>query len=105
MARARVSLTSPIFLRRRSSSVVVWSPAAGTPLPAGARSGLNDWHRTGYGGPCPPVGRHRYRFTLYALDKWLTALYQPTRAAVEHAMAGHIVARAELVGMYRKTRA
>ncbi len=79
-------------------------PPGGRPLPAGARSGLNDWHRIGYGGPCPPVGRHRYRFTLYALDSWLTALYQPTRAAVERAMAGHILARAELVGMYRKTR-
>jgi Raf kinase inhibitor-like YbhB/YbcL family protein len=79
-------------------------PQGGRPLPAGARSGLNDWHRTGYGGPCPPVGRHRYRFTLYALDNWLTALYHPTRAAVERAMAGHILARAELVGMYRKKR-
>jgi Raf kinase inhibitor-like YbhB/YbcL family protein len=79
-------------------------PQGGKPLPAGARSGLNDWRRTGYGGPCPPVGRHRYRFTLYALNIWLTALYQPTRAAVERAMAGHILAQAELVGMYRKTR-
>ncbi|MCV2368685.1 YbhB/YbcL family Raf kinase inhibitor-like protein [Roseateles oligotrophus] len=77
-------------------------PAGGRPLPPGARSGLNDWQRTGYGGPCPPVGRHRYFFKLYALDTWLPALQRPTKAAVEQAMKGHVLAQAELVGTYRK---
>jgi hypothetical protein len=77
-------------------------PLGGKPLPAGAREGLNDWHKPGYGGPCPPIGTHRYFFKLYALDTWLAGLRQPTKAQVEHAMAGHIVAQAELVGTYRK---
>ena len=46
-------------------------PEGGKPLPEGTREGLNDWKRTGYGGPCPPVGRHRYFFKLYALDTLL----------------------------------
>jgi Raf kinase inhibitor-like YbhB/YbcL family protein len=74
----------------------------GRPLPAGARDGLNDWQRTGYGGPCPPVGRHRYFFKLYALDTWLPALQRPTKAIVEQAMKGHVLVQAELVGTYRK---
>ena len=80
-------------------------PAGGRPLPAGARPGLNDWHRPDYGGPCPPTGRHRYFFKLYALDTTLPALQQPTKAAVERAMQGHVLASAELVGTYQKTRA
>jgi Raf kinase inhibitor-like YbhB/YbcL family protein len=77
-------------------------PQGGKPLPARAREGLNDWHRAGYGGPCPPIGRHRYFFKLYALDTWLAGLRQPSKAQVEHAMQGHIVAQAELVGTYQK---
>jgi Raf kinase inhibitor-like YbhB/YbcL family protein len=81
-------------------------PAAVSPsaLPAGTREGVNDWKRTGYGGPCPPVGRHRYFFKLFALDTVLGDLHRPTRAQVEQAMAGHVVARAELVGTYQKGR-
>lgn len=79
-------------------------PLGGRTLPAGARNGLNDWHRLGYGGPCPPVGRHRYSFRLYALDTWLTALNRPTKSIVEHAMKGHVLAQAELVGTYEKSR-
>jgi Raf kinase inhibitor-like YbhB/YbcL family protein len=79
-------------------------PQGGRPLPAGARDGLNDWHRTGYGGPCPPVGRHRYFFKLYALDTWLPSLQRPTKAAVEQAIRGHVLAQAELVCTYEKTR-
>lgn len=70
-------------------------------LPAGTRQGINDWKRTGYGGPCPPIGRHRYFFKLYALDTTL-ALEQPTKAAVEAAMQGHILAEAVLVGTYQR---
>jgi hypothetical protein len=71
-------------------------------LPAGTREGVNDWKRTGYGGPCPPVGRHRYFHKLYALDTQLGDLKQPTKAALERAMQGHVLARTELVGTYEK---
>jgi len=76
-------------------------PAGGF-LPAGARSGTNDWGRTGYGGPCPPIGRHRYVHKLYALDVELPNLGAPTKAELERAMTGHILSRAELVGTYEK---
>jgi len=75
---------------------------AGGPLPSGAREGRNDWKRTGWGGPCPPIGRHRYIFTLYALDVALGDLREPTRAALDAAMAGHVLERAELIGTYQK---
>lgn len=71
-------------------------------LPPGAHSGLNDWHRTGWGGPCPPIGRHRYFFKLYALDTVLPEMRSPTKATLEQAMQGHVLARAELVGTYQK---
>jgi len=71
-------------------------------LPAGTLEGLNDWKRTGYGGPCPPVGRHRYFFKLYALDLLLPELRRPRKAALEKAMQGHVIATAELVGTYQK---
>ncbi|MEI7780870.1 MAG: YbhB/YbcL family Raf kinase inhibitor-like protein [Planctomycetota bacterium] len=74
----------------------------GNDLPAGTRAGLNDWQKTGYGGPCPPVGRHRYFHKLYALDAVLPDLGHPTKAKLEKAMAGHIIARTELVGLYKK---
>lgn len=80
-------------------------PHGGQPLPAGVREGLNDWGRPGYGGPCPPVGRHRYFFKLYALDRNLPALPRPTKAAVEQGMQGHVLAQAELMGTYVKQRA
>ncbi|MEE9217779.1 MAG: YbhB/YbcL family Raf kinase inhibitor-like protein [Acidobacteriota bacterium] len=71
-------------------------------LPRGAREGLNDWRRAGYGGPCPPIGRHRYFHKLYALDTVLGDLGTPTKAKLEAAMKGHIVETAELMGTYRK---
>ncbi len=71
-------------------------------LPEGALSGLNDWKRTGYGGPCPPVGRHRYFHKLYALDIILPDLKRPTKAKLEKAMKGHIISKAELVGTYQR---
>ena len=73
-------------------------------LPAGTEEGINDWIKTGYGGPCPPIGRHRYFFTLYALDTTFQELKRPTRAHITAAMNGHIIARAELVGTYEKSR-
>jgi Raf kinase inhibitor-like YbhB/YbcL family protein len=71
-------------------------------LPAGTREGKNDWKRTGWGGPCPPIGTHRYFFKLYALDAVLPELGTPTKSALEKAMAGHVLAKAELIGTYRK---
>lgn len=73
-------------------------------LPPGTKSGLNDWKRTGYGGPCPPVGRHRYFFKLYALDVVLPDLGRPDKAGLERAMEGHVLAKTELVGTYQKRR-
>lgn len=71
-------------------------------LPAGTREGMNDWDRTGYGGPCPPSGRHRYFHKLYALDAVLPDLKSPDKAALEAAMKGHVLAEAELIGTYQK---
>lgn len=77
-------------------------PKGGTPLPPGTREGRNDWQRLGYGGPCPPVGTHRYFHKLYALDTILPDLDAPTKAELEQAMSGHILAKAELIGTYHK---
>ncbi len=71
-------------------------------LPPGTREGLNDWKRTGYGGPCPPIGRHRYYFKLFALDVVLADLGRPTTAQLEKAMDGHILERTDVMGMYQK---
>jgi Raf kinase inhibitor-like YbhB/YbcL family protein len=71
-------------------------------LRAGTHEGLNDWKRTGYGGPCPPIGRHRYFHKLYALDTVLPDLGRPTKTQLEKAMQGHVLAQAELVGAYEK---
>ena len=71
-------------------------------MPPGARDGLNDWKRTGYGGPCPPIGRHRYFFKLYALDTVLGDLGKATKATVEAAMQGRVIGQAELMGTYQK---
>jgi Raf kinase inhibitor-like YbhB/YbcL family protein len=76
----------------------------GGSLPSGARAGTNSWNRTGYGGPCPPSGRHRYFFKLYALDTALGQLAKPTKEQLESAMQGHILAQAELMGTYQKKR-
>jgi Raf kinase inhibitor-like YbhB/YbcL family protein len=73
-------------------------------LPVGTREGTNDWKRTGYGGPCPPIGRHRYFHKLYALDTVLPDLGAPTKPELEKAMTGHVLAHAELMGTYRKRR-
>ena len=71
-------------------------------LPHGTLEGLNDWKRTGYRGPCPPVGRHRYVHKLYALDTLLPDLHKPSKAALEKAMHGHVLAHADLVGVYQR---
>lgn len=81
-------------------------PAAAHPadLPAGAEQGMNDWKRSGYGGPCPPIGRHRYFHKLYALDTTLAIPNHATKARIEAAMDGHILAQAVLIGTYKRGR-
>ena len=74
-----------------------------TGLPSGTRQGRNDWKRTGYGGPCPPIGRHRYFYRLYALDIVLPEMKQPIKGTLLEAMEGHILEEAELIGTYEKT--
>ncbi len=64
--------------------------------------GNNRWGRTGYGGPCPPGGTHRYFFKLYALDRALNLPEGSSKQAVEAAMAGHVLANAELIGLYSR---
>ena len=77
--------------------------AGSSEQPAGSRDGFNDWKRTGYGGPCPPIGRHRYFLKLYALDVLLPDLSHPTKVTLEMAMQGHIIASAELIGTYQRS--
>jgi len=77
--------------------------AAANALPAGVIEGVNDWKQPGYRGPCPPVGRHRYFHKLYALDTLLKGINKtPTKAEIEMAMHGHILAQTELMGTYQK---
>jgi Raf kinase inhibitor-like YbhB/YbcL family protein len=71
-------------------------------LPPGTLSGRNDWGRTQYGGPCPPIGRHRYFHRLFALDGLLPDLRGPNRSSITRAMHGHVLAEAELIGTYLK---
>ena len=76
----------------------------GGKTPAGTRDGRNDWKRIGYGGPCPPIGRHRYYFKLYALDTLLGDLKSPTKAELLKKLEGHIVEQSELMGTYEKEK-
>jgi Raf kinase inhibitor-like YbhB/YbcL family protein len=71
-------------------------------LPPGTKEGLNDWKRTGYGGPRPPIGKHRYFHKLYALDSVLPNLGNATRSEVEKAMQGHVVEQAQTIGLYQQ---
>jgi Raf kinase inhibitor-like YbhB/YbcL family protein len=71
-------------------------------LPEGTLEGTNDWKRTGYGGPCPPIGRHRYFFKLYALDTVLTDLKHPSKGQLEKAMQDHVLELAQLIGTFEK---
>lgn len=73
-------------------------------LPAGTHEGVNDWKRTGWGGPSPPIGRHRYFFKLYALDEQLGDLKKPNKAALEKAIEGHVLEKTELMGTYQKKK-
>lgn len=70
-------------------------------LPAGALEGINDFNKVGYGGPCPPTGRHRYYHKLYALDRMLPDLSEPSKDELLQTMTGHILEQAELIGTYK----
>lgn len=72
-------------------------------LPEGTQEGINSWGRTGYGGPCPPIGTHRYFHKLYALDAELNGLLVPNKEHIEKAIADHVLAKAEIIGTYKKT--
>lgn len=71
-------------------------------VPDDAVQGLNSWPKNSYGGPCPPSGTHRYFFKLYALDSMLDLDESATKADVEQAMQGHLIEKAELIGLYKK---
>jgi Raf kinase inhibitor-like YbhB/YbcL family protein len=72
--------------------------------PRGARAGKNSWGRSGYGGPCPPSGTHRYFFKLYAVDRALGVAPGITAAELVRALQGHVLAEAVLMGRYARTR-
>ncbi len=85
---------------------LVWNIAADTreipenTVPRGALQGTNDFRKQRYGGPCPPSGTHRYFFKLYALDTALPLAAGATKARIEESMKGHVLAQAELIGLY-----
>jgi len=71
-------------------------------LPNGARQGISDFRKFGYGGPCPPGGTHRYFFKVYALDIMLDLSGKVKKADVEAAMKGHVLAEGQLMGKYKR---
>jgi len=73
-------------------------------IPSGGIQGLNDFRKYNYGGPCPPSGTHRYFFKLYALDCKLNLKGNVTKKDLEKEMEGHILAKAELIGLYKRKR-
>jgi len=85
-----------------AATVALAENASRKGLPKGAVHGKNDWGKAEYGGPCPPIGRHRYFFKLYALDTELTGLSSPTKGDLERVMKGHVLDSGELIGTYQK---
>jgi hypothetical protein len=92
-----VAYNLPPALRRLSEAV-----PTDDELPDGTRQGLTDFGRTGYGGPCPPSGTHRYFFKLYALGTVLDLGPGATKHQLERAMNGHVLGEARLMGTYRR---
>ncbi|MCO4754119.1 MAG: YbhB/YbcL family Raf kinase inhibitor-like protein [Bacteriovoracaceae bacterium] len=74
-------------------------------LPVGSHQGINSWKKIGYGGPCPPIGKHRYIFKMYALDDYLEDLGKPSKLRLLKAIEGHVLAQAQLTGLYEKKAA
>lgn len=85
-----------------AATVALAENASKKGLPKGAVQGKNDWGKAEYGGPCPPIGRHRYFFKLYALDTEVAGLSSPTKGDLERAMKGHVLDSGELIGTYQK---
>jgi Raf kinase inhibitor-like YbhB/YbcL family protein len=85
-----------------SSATSLGESASSGALPAGAVEGRNDFKRVRFGGPCPPIGRHRYYFKLYALDTLLPASPALDKPGLLSAMQDHVLAQAELMGTYQK---
>jgi len=86
---------------------IVWNIPPGTKSLAEGQSppgvsAPNGFGKSGYGGPCPPRGEHRYEFKLYALDTTLDLPQTASKADVENAMSGHTIARAEMMGRYER---
>lgn len=73
-------------------------------VPPGALQGKNSWGRNDYGGPCPPSGTHRYFFKLFALDSPIQLAAGSSKEQLEKAISGHILGKAEIVGLYRRSR-
>jgi len=101
---AKPKMTWVHWLLYNIPAIVTELPHAVSALPAGTQQGKNDWKRTGYGGPCPPIGQHRYFHKLYALDIELPDLHSPNKTTLEAAMAGHIIGQAELIGTYQRKK-
>ena len=87
-----------------SDTVLIENIPKADTAPGGGKQGTNDFRRIGWGGPCPPGGTHRYFFKLYALDTMLNLPAGKTKKDVEKAMAGHILAKGELIGTYTRKR-
>lgn len=87
---------------------VLWNIPAGASgieegsVPPGAYQGKNSWGRNDYGGPCPPSGTHRYFFKLFALDSMMELPPGSTKEQLESSIAGHVLGKAEIVGLYRR---
>lgn len=73
-------------------------------IPSGGKQGINDFRKVGYGGPCPPSGTHRYFFKLYALACMLEVGAGKSKEEIEQAMTGHILAEAQLIGIYSRQK-
>jgi len=73
-------------------------------LPSGTQEGKNSWGKTGYGGPCPPTGTHRYFFKLYALNTTLALKTGATKARLLEVMQNHIIAQCEFIGKYQRQK-
>ena len=101
-ARPRMTWVHWVLYDLPASSTALAEAVDAAKLPPGTKPGLNDWKKLGYGGPCPPSGKHRYFHKLYALDVQLPSLRRPTKAALEAAMKGHILGEAHLMGTYQK---
>lgn len=84
------------------AAVTGLAEGASTHMPAGSKDGVSSFEKTGYGGPCPPIGRHRYFHKLYALDTVLPDLGATDKDKLLAAMQGHVLAEADLVGTYQK---